>query len=102
MQSMTGYGRGLICEDGREMTVEVKSVNHRFLDVSFRLARPIAFLDDAVRSGVAARLSRGHVELFVNYVNHRADAPADSCGYAACVRLSEGGERTGQCAEPFR
>ena len=43
MQSMTGYGRGLICEDGREMTVEVKSVNHRFLDVSFRLARPIAF-----------------------------------------------------------
>ena len=50
MQSMTGYGRGLICEDGREMTVEVKSVNHRFLDVSFRLARPIAFLDDAVRN----------------------------------------------------
>ena len=74
MQSMTGYGRGLICEDGREMTVEVKSVNHRFLDVSFRLARPIAFLDDAVRSGVAARLARGHVDVFVNYVNHRADA----------------------------
>ena len=74
MQSMTGYGRGLVCEDGREMTVEVKSVNHRFLDVSFRLARPIAFLDDAVRSGVAARLARGHVDVFVNYVNHRADA----------------------------
>ena len=74
MQSMTGYGRGLICEDGREMTVEVKSVNHRFLDVSFRLARPIAFLDDAVRGGVAARLARGHVDVFVNYVNHRADA----------------------------
>ena len=74
MQSMTGYGRGLICEDGREMTVEVKSVNHRFLDVSFRLARPIAFLDDAVRTGVAARLARGHVDVFVNYVNHREDA----------------------------
>ena len=63
MQSMTGYGRGLICEDGREMTVEVKSVNHRFLDVSFRLARPIAFLDDAVRTGIAARLARGHVDV---------------------------------------
>ena len=74
MQSMTGYGRGLICEDGREMTVEVKSVNHRFLDISFRLARPIAFLDDAVRAGVAARLARGHVDVFVNYVNHREDA----------------------------
>lgn len=74
MQSMTGYGRGLVCEDGREMTVEVKSVNHRFLDVSFRLARPIAFLDDAVRTGVAERLARGHVDVFVNYVNHREDA----------------------------
>lgn len=74
MQSMTGYGRGLVCEDGREMTVEVKSVNHRFLDVSFRLARPIAFLDDAVRTGVAARLARGHADVFVNYVNHREDA----------------------------
>lgn len=74
MQSMTGYGRGLVCEDGREMTVEVKSVNHRFLDVSFRLARPIAFLDDAVRTGVAERLARGHADVFVNYVNHREDA----------------------------
>lgn len=74
MQSMTGYGRGLVCEDGREMTVEVKSVNHRFLDVSFRLARPIAFLDDAVRTGVAERLARGHVDVFVNYANHREDA----------------------------
>ena len=74
MQSMTGYGRGLVCEDGREMTVEVKSVNHRFLDVSFRLARPIAFLDDAVRTGVAERLARGHGDGFVNYVNHREDA----------------------------
>lgn len=74
MRSMTGYGCGLICEDGREMTVEVKSVNHRFLDVSFRLARSIAFLDDAVRTGVAARLARGHVDVFVNYVNRREDA----------------------------
>ena len=74
MQSMTGYGRGLVCEDGREMTVEVKSVNHRFLDVSFRLARPIAFLGDAVRTGVAVELARVQVDVFVNYVNHREDA----------------------------
>lgn len=74
MQSMTGYGRCLVAEDGREMTVEVKSVNHRFLDTSYRLARPIAFLDDAVRGGVSARLARGHVDVFVNYVNHRQDA----------------------------
>ena len=74
MHSMTGYGRCQIERDGRMMTVEVKTVNHRFLDVSFRLARHLMFLDDAVRKGVAARLARGHVDVFVNYENHRADA----------------------------
>lgn len=74
MRSMTGYGRALLEEDGREMTVEVRSVNHRFLDVSCRLPRSIGFLEDAVRKGVAARLARGHVDVFVNYVNRREDA----------------------------
>ena len=68
---MTGYGRCQIAEDGREMTVEVKSVNHRFLDLSYRLGRDLTFLDDAVRSGVGARLARGHVDVFVSYANHR-------------------------------
>lgn len=74
MLSMTGYGRCQIEADGREMTVEVKSVNHRFLDISFRLPRTLSFLDDAVRKGVNAKLARGHVDVFVNYANHRQDA----------------------------
>ena len=74
MHSMTGYGRCQIERDGRTMTVEVKSVNHRFLDTSYRLARHLMFLDDAVRKGVSARLARGHVDVFVNYENHREDA----------------------------
>ena len=74
IKSMTGYGRCHIEEDGREMTVEVKSVNHRFLDISYRLSRALSFLDDAVRKGVGARLARGHVDVFVTYANHRQDA----------------------------
>lgn len=74
MKSMTGYGRCHIEEDGREMTVEVKSVNHRFLDISYRLSRTLSFLDDVVRKGVGARLARGHVDVFVSYANHRQDA----------------------------
>ena len=74
MRSMTGYGRCQIAEDGREMTVEVKSVNHRFLDISCRLGRNLMFLDDAVRAGVGAKLARGHVDVFVTYANHRQDA----------------------------
>ncbi len=74
MRSMTGYGRCQIAEDGREMTVEVKSVNHRFLDLSYRLSRELSFLDEAVRTGVGARLKRGHVDIFVGYANRREDA----------------------------
>ena len=71
---MTGYGRCQAVEDGREMTVEVKSVNHRFLDLSCRLGRNLMFLDDAMRAGVGAKLARGHVDVFVSYANHREDA----------------------------
>lgn len=74
VKSMTGYGRCQLTEDGREMTVEVKSVNHRFLDLSFRLARNLTFLDEAVRLGVGARVARGHVDIFVTYANRRQDA----------------------------
>ena len=74
MKSMTGYGRYTIERDGREMTVELKSVNHRFLDIAFRLPRTLTFLDEAVRKGVGARLARGHVDVFVGYANHRQDA----------------------------
>lgn len=74
MKSMTGYGRCQMELEGREMTVEVKTVNHRFLDISFRLSRALSFLDDAVRKGVGAKLARGHVDVFVSYSNHRQDA----------------------------
>ena len=91
MQSMTGYGRCQLERDGRVMTVEVKSVNHRFLDTSYRLPRHLTFLDDAVRRGVSARLSRGHVDVFVNYENHRDDArevrvdTALACAYRRAI-----------------
>ena len=49
MQSMTGCGVGLVQRDGWEVTAELKTVNHRFLDLSMRLPRNIAFLEPAVR-----------------------------------------------------
>lgn len=74
MQSMTGYGRFRLSKDGREMTVEVKSVNHRFLDISSKLPRNLSFLDDSLRKEIAEQLSRGHIDVFVNYSNMRDDA----------------------------
>ena len=74
MYSMTGYGKGSASSDGREMTVELKSVNHRYLDVGMRLPRHLSFLEDPIRSALTNRLSRGHVDVFVNYRNLRRDA----------------------------
>lgn len=74
MRSMTGYGRTQRVQDGREMTVEVKSVNHRFLDVSPRLPRHLGFAEDMLRKVIAENMQRGHVDVFVTYRNSRADA----------------------------
>lgn len=74
MYSMTGYGRATNQADGRTMTIELKSVNHRFLDLNFRMPRSFAFLEDAARKTIAGKLSRGHVDVFVTYVNLRDDS----------------------------
>lgn len=75
MQSMTGYGRSRVCRDGREMTIELKAVNHRFLDLSFRLPKNLAFLEDALRTRInQSNLRRGHLDVFVTYQNTRTDA----------------------------
>ncbi len=74
MKSMTGYGKGVVQKDGRELTVELKSVNHRFLDVSMRLPRVLSCIEDPIRQTIGERLVRGHVDVFVNYRNTRSDA----------------------------
>lgn len=82
MRSMTGYGRRQVSRDGREITVEIKTVNHRFLDLSCRLPRALSFAEDAVRKQISQTLRRGHADVNVNYLNLRQDARE--------VRLDEG------------
>lgn len=74
MLSMTGYGRAAQEADGRQLTVELKSVNHRFLDISFRMPRNLMFLEDEARRQIGERLARGHVDVFMTYRNQRSDA----------------------------
>ncbi|MBR0368089.1 MAG: YicC family protein [Clostridia bacterium] len=93
MQSMTGYGRGDCEIDGRQMTIELKSVNHRFLDLAFRMPRNLMFVEDAARRAIGARLSRGHVDVFVTYRNLRADAKtviADRALFEVYAKALEG------------
>jgi len=89
MQSMTGYGRAMVAQDGREMTIEVKSVNHRYLDISLRTPRVLAFMEDTMRRQIGSKLTRGHVDVFVHYRNTRADAATVRLDTALALRYQE-------------
>ena len=64
MRSMTGYGRCQKQSGPWEVTVELRAVNHRYLDIAMRLPRNLLFLEDGVRKGLAA-LVRGHVDVYI-------------------------------------
>ena len=70
--SMTGYGRARQVLNGREITVELRGVNARFLEYSSRLPRAFVFLEDPLKKLVAARVSRGKVELSLTVQNTTA------------------------------
>lgn len=74
MRSMTGYGNATVAHDGRELTIELKSVNHRFLDINIRYPRSLMFLEEDLRREIAKYLVRGHVEVNLNYRNTREDS----------------------------
>ena len=65
MKSMTGYGRAKEVRDGKTITVELRAVNHRYLDCTVKAPRQYGFLDDAVKKAAAARIARGKVEIYV-------------------------------------
>ena len=75
IKSMTGYGRAVQNVNGREFTVEVRSVNNRYLDCSVKLPRMVSFAEDAVKQAVKAAISRGKVDV---YITIKSEAEADT------------------------
>ncbi len=65
IKSMTGFGRGKYENEGREYVVEIKSVNHKYSDISIKLPRSISFLEEKVRKEVLSKISRGKIDVFV-------------------------------------
>ena len=74
IKSMTGYGRAVETVNGREYTVELRSVNNRYLDCSVRLPRLLSFAEEAVKQAVKAVVSRGKVDVFISL---RSEAEED-------------------------
>ena len=65
VKSMTGYGRAVETVNGREFTVEIRSVNNRYLDCTVKLPRSLSFAEDTVKQAVKNTISRGKVDVYV-------------------------------------
>lgn len=67
IKSMTGFGRCEITENNRKFTVEMKSVNHRYLDVNIKMPKKLNFFESAIRGELKNYISRGKVDVFIAY-----------------------------------
>lgn len=67
IKSMTGFGRCEVTENSRKFTVEIKSVNHRYLDVNIKMPKALGFFEAAVRGELKNYISRGKVDVFISY-----------------------------------
>ena len=74
VKSMTGYGRAVDTVNGREFTVEIRSVNNRYLDCTVKLPRALSFAEDTVKQAVKNTISRGKVDV---YITQRSEGAAD-------------------------
>ena len=74
VKSMTGYGRAVETVNGREFTVEIRSVNNRYLDCTVKLPRSFSFAEEAVKAAVKNAVSRGKVDVFITV---RSETEAD-------------------------
>lgn len=70
IKSMTGFGRAEIADGSRKFTVEMKSVNHRYLDVNIKIPKKLNFFEGAIRSLLKEYIERGKVDVFISYEDY--------------------------------
>lgn len=74
MRSMTGYGRAGQVLEGRDITVEIRSVNHRFFELSARVPRTLGYLEEKIKRALNGKIARGKVDVNVAVLSLAADA----------------------------
>ena len=70
IRSMTGYGKQSLNVDGREYQVEIKSVNHRYLDMNIKIPKTLSYLEETVKKEISKKIKRGKVDVFITYENN--------------------------------
>lgn len=68
---MTGYGKGIAEGNNRKITIELRAVNHRFLDIASKLPRGLNFCEDTIRKVLSKYLVRGHIDVYCSYEDNR-------------------------------
>lgn len=76
IKSMTGFGRGKYEKEGRYYTIEIKSVNHKYHDISIRLPRFLNGMDEKIRKKISEFISRGKMDVLVNFENYGSQSNA--------------------------
>ena len=69
IRSMTGYGKSILSIDGREYQVEIKSVNHRYLDISIKMPKMLSCFEENIKKQVSEKLKRGKIDIFITFEN---------------------------------
>lgn len=93
MRSMTGYGSGKVEKNGWEVTVDLKTVNHRFLDMSLRLPRNLAFLEQTVRDQIGKQIRRGHVDVFLTVTRPAGSSSTVECDPELALLYAQAAEQ---------
>ena len=70
IRSMTGYGKGSLNLEGREYQIEIKSVNHRYLDINIKMPRTLSYLEETVKKEISEKIKRGKIDVFVTFENN--------------------------------
>ena len=70
IRSMTGYGKGSLNIEEREYHVEIKSVNHRYLDINIKMPRTLSYLEETVKKEISEKIKRGKIDVFVTFENN--------------------------------
>lgn len=69
IKSMTGYGKSNLSKDLRDYQIEIKSVNHRYLDISVKMPRTLSYLEDEIKKVISSKVRRGKIDVFVTFEN---------------------------------
>ena len=71
VKSMTGYGKSSLSIDTREYQVEIKSVNHKYIDTNIKMPRIISYLEEDIRKLITSKIKRGKIDISITFDNYK-------------------------------